>query len=151
MFLVTTVIFKFFQILGILRLQMTVGLVKIIEDFMTYLPCFKKGIKIFPKIRKPSTAVNKTNQIGNKKIYICPNKTEAKRNVRIDDHGVEIILNSVLSPWIIENIFKIKTLANNSEEFTIKKEQFLKLVKDMNSIKKELSIMSTKLKTTQNQ
>ena len=44
-----------FQASGILRLQMTVGLIKIVEDFMggleKFIPCMKNGIKILPKLR----------------------------------------------------------------------------------------------------
>ena len=44
-----------FQASGILRLQMTVGLIKIMEDFMggleRFIPCMKNGIKILPKLR----------------------------------------------------------------------------------------------------
>ena len=44
-----------FQASGILRLQMTVGLIKIMEDFMggleKFVPCMKDGIKILPKLR----------------------------------------------------------------------------------------------------
>ena len=44
-----------FQASGILRLQMTVGLMKIIEDFIDgvdkFIPCLKNGIKILPKLR----------------------------------------------------------------------------------------------------
>ena len=44
-----------FQASGILRLQMTVGLIKIMEDFMggleKFIPCMKDGIKILPKLR----------------------------------------------------------------------------------------------------
>ena len=44
-----------FQASGILRLQMTVGLIKIMEDFMggleKFIPCMKNGIKILPKLR----------------------------------------------------------------------------------------------------
>ena len=44
-----------FQASGILRLQMTVGLIKIIEDFMEgvdkLIPCLKNSIKILPKLR----------------------------------------------------------------------------------------------------
>jgi flagellar biosynthesis protein FlhB len=51
-----------FQTSGILRLQMTFKLIKIIEDFMNALekcmPCLIHGVKILPKIRKPSMIYN---------------------------------------------------------------------------------------------
>ena len=44
-----------FQASGVLRLKMTVGLIKIMEDFMEgldkFIPCMKNGIKILPKLR----------------------------------------------------------------------------------------------------
>ena len=91
-------------------------------------------------------------EIVEKKIYICPNNSTQNRNVRIDDNGTEIILDHVLNPWIIANIFKIKKPSpdamsvSGTTSSTIDQGQYLKLKTDLNNLRKEMSLMSSKLR-----
>ena len=152
---------KIFVESGILRLRMTVELLKIIEDLMKSVenqcPCLLKGVAIIPQLRKPSTL--KQRQSFNaleieKKVYVCPNHINQNRNIRIEDEGQEIVLNAILPPWIIENVFKIKQkITSSSKSSTLfgtsknqESVQYLKMKNEIEGLKKELNVLSGKLK-----
>ena len=82
-------------------------------------------------------------EIVEKKIYICPNNSTQNRNVRIDDNGQEIILNDVLSPWIIVNVFKIKQTTKSSKNAQADEERktLLQIRNDINQLHREISVL----------
>ena len=144
---------KIFQESGILRLRMTVDLLKIMEDLMTSVeifPCLLKGIEIIPQLRKPSTLKEVRRGSFNteieKKIYVCPNHIEKNRNIRMEDEGREIISNAKLPPWIIENVFKIKqNIAKIESKQKSESSQYLKMKNEIDNLRKEVSILSAKM------
>ena len=145
---------KIFQESGILRLRMTVDLLKIMEDLMTsvekQLPCLLKGIEIIPQLRKPSTLKEVRRGSFNteieKKIYVCPNHIEKNRNIRMEDEGREIISSAKLPPWIIENVFKIKqNIAKNETKQKSESSQYLKMKNEIDNLRKEVSKLSAKM------
>ena len=82
-----------------------------------------------------------------KKIYLFPNKDNQIRTMEEND---EKILESGyrISPWIITNIMKIKEKEfKNATSKTVSKEesQYFKLNQDINSLKKDFSIMSVNI------
>lgn len=150
---------KIFVESGILRLRMTVELLKIIEDLMKSVenqcPCLLKGVAIIPQLRKPSTLKKQSlrqsfNAEIEKKVYVCPNHIKQNRNIRIEDEGQEIVLNAVLPPWIIENVFKIKQKITSKSTLVPTKNQesvqYLKMKNEIEGLKKELNVLSGKLK-----
>ena len=149
---------KIFVESGILRLRMTVQLLKIIEDLMKSVentcPCLLKGVAIIPQLRKPSTFKQTKGSFMTeieKKVYVCPNHLNQNRNIRIEDEGQEIVLDAVLPPWIIENVFKIKQkIASKSNDLSPPKiqesVQYLKMKNEIEGLKKELNVLSGKLR-----
>ena len=146
---------KIFVESGILRLRMTVQLLKIIEDLMKSVentcPCLLKGVAIIPQLRKPSTFKQGRGSFMTeieKKVYVCPNHLNKNRNIRIEDEGQEIVLNAVLPPWIIENVFKIKQkiTSKSSPPKVQESVQYLKMKNEIEGLKKELNVLSGKLR-----
>lgn len=90
-----------------------------------------------------------------KRIYLRPNSSEKGQNIRIEEMGKEKVLPHKMSPWIIENIFKIQRAIIAQKTMQSKKQpqnvgQMLQLKQDINGLKKDLSVLAANVKNKAN-
>ncbi len=99
-----------------------------------------------------------------RRVFLYPNRNKDSHRLRIldPDNKEEIMLRYKLSPWIIENTFKvIRDEANAGtgsnvngsgsgldakNDVALQKEYINKLVKDVEHLKKEIAAMSNHIK-----
>ena len=82
-----------------------------------------------------------------KKIFLFPNKDNQIRTIEEND-GKIVESGYRISPWIINNIMKIKEKEfKNATSKSVSKEetQFFKLNQDITSLKKDFAIMSVNI------
>ena len=86
-----------------------------------------------------------------KRIVLKPNNAEKRYNIRVEELGKERILPHKMSPWIIENIFKIQRGFLSQKLLQSKKQshnhsQMLQLKQDLNGLKKDISLLAAAFK-----